>query len=89
MTGRILAMRKGDQVPSGVPIPGRLTGEFLDTPDFFTPVRSCFTRMTREFVHAIREKRPAEPNFHDGLRVQEVIEAVLRSAQEERWVTVE
>lgn len=88
MTGRILAMRKGDQVPSAVAIPVRVTGEFLDAPDYFTPVRSCFAQMTREFVSAIREKRPAEPSFHDGLRVQEVIDAVLRSAQEERWVTV-
>lgn len=88
-TGRILAFRKNDQVPSLVPIPGRLSGEFLDMPDYYTPSRTCFTRMAAEFVSAIREDRPAAPNFHDGLRVQEVIDAVLRSAAEEGWVQLE
>lgn len=87
-TGRILAMRRNDQVPSHVAIPVRLTGEFLDAPDFVTPVRSCFTRMAAEFIQAVREDRQAEPNFHDGLRVQEVIDAIQKSATEERWVVV-
>jgi predicted dehydrogenase len=87
-TGRIFAMRRNDQVPSSVPIPIRLTGEFLQGPDFVTPVRSCFARMAAEFIGAIRENRVAEPNFHDGLRVQEVIEGILKSAAEERWVAV-
>jgi predicted dehydrogenase len=85
-TGRILAMRRNDQVPTCVQIPTRLTGEFLDAPDYVTPVRSCFTRMTAEFIQAIRENRQAEPNFHDGLRVQEVIDAILKSAREDCWV---
>jgi predicted dehydrogenase len=88
-TGRILAMRRNDHVPATVPIPTRLTGEFVDMPDFATPLRACFARMASAFVAAIRENRPAEPNFQDGVRVQEVIDAVLRSANEQRWVTVE
>jgi predicted dehydrogenase len=88
LTGRILAMRRNDQAPALVSIPNRLAGEFVDAPDFFTPLRSCFSRMAAEFIGAIRENRPARPNFHDGLRVQEVMDAVLRSATEERWITV-
>jgi len=87
-TGRVTAMRRNDQVPSFVPIPLRLTGEFVDAPDFVTPIRFCFTRMAAEFVQAIRENRPAEPNFYDGLRVQEVISAIEESATAEHWVTV-
>jgi predicted dehydrogenase len=87
-TGRIRAMRRNDHVSSRVPIPQRLVGEFLDMPDYYTPFRTCFTRMAGELVDAIREDRPAMPNFHDGLLVQQVIAAVLKSAEEERWVFV-
>jgi predicted dehydrogenase len=41
-----------------------------------------------EFVQAIVEGRPASPDFRDGSRVQAVIDAVLRSAAERRWVDV-
>ena len=87
-TGRINAMRKGDIVPTQLAIPTRLVTDFLDAPDYYTPFRACFGQMTAEVVNAIREDRPAEPNFHDGLRVQEVIDAVLLSADEARWIEV-
>ena len=87
-TGRLLAMRRNDQIQTSVQIPARLTGEFLDAPDYVTPVRSCFARMTAEFIQAIRENRQAEPNFRDGLRVQEVIEAILKSDRDECWISV-
>ena len=85
MTGRIFAMRKNDPARSIVPIPARLTGDFLDMPDYYTPFRTCFSRMANEFVNAIREDRPACPNFHHGFQVQEVIDALLRSATEGNW----
>jgi predicted dehydrogenase len=88
MNGRILAMRKNDVAPTHVSIPPRLTGEFLDMPDYSTPFRTCFRRMANEFVSAIREGRSASPNFHDGVRVQEVIDALLRSGSEGRWISL-
>ena len=87
-TGRISAMRKSDQVPTPIRIPDRLQGEFHDLPDYYTPLRSCFVRMASEFAQAIRENRQAEPNFRDGLRAQQVMDAVAKSSQEERWVAV-
>ena len=87
-TGRITAMRRNEQVPSQVRIPDRIVGDFLKTPDFYTPVRSCFARMAAEFIQAIRENRPAVPNFQDGFRVQKVMEAVLKSSAEEKWIAV-
>jgi predicted dehydrogenase len=42
-----------------------------------------------EFVAAIRERRPAVPSFHDGVRAQAVMEAIHRSADERRTVQVE
>ena len=39
-------------------------------------------------MQAIVEGRPASPDFRDGSRAQAVIDAVLRSAAERRWVDV-
>jgi predicted dehydrogenase len=41
-----------------------------------------------EFVQAIRQERPCRPSFADGVRVQAVMEAIVASAREERWVVV-
>jgi predicted dehydrogenase len=41
-----------------------------------------------EFVSAIRQERDAVPSFYDGVRCQAVIDAVVQSATERRWVDV-
>jgi predicted dehydrogenase len=41
-----------------------------------------------EFVSAIVEGRPAVPSFHDGLRAQQVADAVLDSFSQRRWIDV-
>lgn len=43
----------------------------------------------RELMEAIYEGREASPDFADGLRAQEVIEAALRSAETRTWEVVE
>jgi len=40
-----------------------------------------------EFVDAIRNERPCLPSFHDGARVQAVIDAAVKSAETRQWVT--
>jgi predicted dehydrogenase len=40
------------------------------------------------FVQAIVEDRPCSPSFYDGMRCQAVVDAVLQSAAERRWVDV-
>jgi predicted dehydrogenase len=39
-----------------------------------------------EFVDAIRNQRPCRPDFHDGARVQAVIDAAVRSGETRQWV---
>jgi predicted dehydrogenase len=56
--------------------PTRLQGEFI------------FSHLTRRFVHAIRTGEEAAPTFHEGVEAQIVIDAVLKSVEEERWVQV-
>jgi len=41
-----------------------------------------------EFVAAIRESRPASPSFHDGARVQAVMQAIHQSADRNQPVAV-
>jgi predicted dehydrogenase len=41
-----------------------------------------------EFVQAIREQRPCRPSFDDGLRVQAVMDAIVTSARDDRWVSL-
>jgi predicted dehydrogenase len=40
------------------------------------------------FVQAIVEGKPCSPSFYDGARCQAVVDAVLQSAAERRWVDV-
>ena len=37
--------------------------------------------MVGDFVTAVREQRPCEPDFADGLRIQELCDAAVRSAE--------
>ena len=51
--------------------------------------QACVRRMVREFMRSRREGTDAGPAFVDGLRVQYVLDAIQRSAREERWIDVE
>lgn len=42
----------------------------------------------RLFVDAVLEDKAVSPNFYDGLKVQQVIDAALTSHSERHWVTV-
>ena len=39
-----------------------------------------------EFIEAIRQQRPCSPDFHDGARAQQVMDAAVRSAEIKAWV---
>jgi predicted dehydrogenase len=77
----------------------------MDTPEELTPpdpldgvagapanvwARS-FVHLARAFVAAIHEKRPLTrgATFADGLRCQQVLDAIRRSHNESRWIAVE
>ena len=42
----------------------------------------------RDFLEAIATKKPIWPTFHDGMLVNQVIEAAFKSHAEKRWVAV-
>jgi predicted dehydrogenase len=41
-----------------------------------------------DLIQAIANDKPITPTFEDGLRCQEVLDAVLKSAGERRWVKI-
>lgn len=45
--------------------------------------------MTRGFITAIVEDKPAQPDFEIGAKVQRLIEAGVKSHQERRWIDVD
>ncbi|WP_138752236.1 Gfo/Idh/MocA family protein [Paenibacillus sinopodophylli] len=47
-----------------------------------------FTHEVLEFMQAIAENRQPVPNFNDGVKCQEVLEAVDLSIAERRWVLI-
>ncbi|MGF7050552.1 putative dehydrogenase [Paenibacillus sp. DS2015] len=47
-----------------------------------------FTHEMLEMLNAIHEDRQPSPNFSDGVKCQEVLEAVERSVEERRWVSI-
>lgn len=58
---------------------------------YFASFASLFAQQPigiRLFVDSIVSGKTAEPNFHDGLKTQQVIDAALASAQHRRWVAV-
>lgn len=48
-----------------------------------------FTHEVLELMRAIEEDRQPVPNFYDGVKCQEVLEAVERSIAERRWVALQ
>jgi len=48
-----------------------------------------FVHAVYELLSALAEGRNPEPDFRDGVAAQAVLEAVLRSVEERRWVTVD
>ena len=47
-----------------------------------------FTHQVADFLDALGKGKPAMPDFRDAYRTQLVLDAVLRSAKEQKWETV-
>jgi predicted dehydrogenase len=64
---------------------GQKAPDWTMTPGFVRSHAEC----QYQFLKAVAENRPAAPTLADGLRVQELMDAALRSSAEGRWVTVD
>jgi hypothetical protein len=80
--GRVSGARAGEGAVKEIAIPAELSDGFHG-PNTFAKV---YGALTDPFFAGLRSARPTpSPNFADGLAVQKVIEAVGRSARDERW----
>jgi predicted dehydrogenase len=64
---------------------GQKAPDWTMTPDFVRTHAEC----QYQFLKAIDEDRTPSPNFVDGLHIQAVMEAALKSSTEGRWVKVD
>jgi predicted dehydrogenase len=83
---QVRGAREGDPRFEVLPLPDRMW-ENADPEDS----GSVFTGQSagaRAFVDAIVAGRPMKPDFEDGVKVQQVIDAALRSHREGGWVSV-
>jgi predicted dehydrogenase len=87
---RELQIGKPDQLLETVAVPR----EFLAVPgatrdpDEGDPTTTFRYDQDFTFIQAIVEGRPCSPSFYDGARCQAVVDAVLQSANERRWIDV-
>jgi predicted dehydrogenase len=47
-----------------------------------------FVHQVADFLDGVAKGRPAQPDFRDAYRTQLVLDAILKSAKEQKWVTV-
>ena len=84
--GHLWGARGDGRSPEPLEVPDRYT-RGLDASD---PQRAqgefIFAGLTRVFVDAIRSGATASPSFADGLAAQRVLDAALRSSEEQRWI---
>ncbi len=79
-------VRKGEDHFQNLAVPDELWGD-ADRNSLF----DIFYKQSigdRLFIDSILENRPIQPNFYDGFKVQEVIDAALKSHETGQWVTL-
>ena len=47
-----------------------------------------FIHQVADFLDGVAKDKPAQPDFRDAYRTQLVLDAVLHSAREQKWVDV-
>jgi predicted dehydrogenase len=80
--GVLLGARTGDHDLHEFPVaderePGQAYSHYLVAPT---------AKLHRVWERSIRTGEPGEPSFADGVKIQEVIDAVARSGQQGRWI---
>ncbi len=82
---RLFGARRRDRTLIEIPVPSTILD---DVPEFDNYLTGPTARLIRRWVRAIRGEETAEPSFEDGVRVQEVIEAIVKPGPGGRWVDV-
>ncbi len=85
-SGQLVGMRDGDREMAVLPIPKRL--ELGDNPR--DPLMWGMVRLGERVVDRIHRAREAEPfpDFHDGVALAQIIEAIRRASDERAWMSL-
>jgi predicted dehydrogenase len=81
-------VRKGESSFTRLEVPAEFLEGGVDPAQIFDPYLKQ-SAGPRAFVDAILSDTPATPGFEVGVRVQEVVDAALRSSAERRWVSMD
>ena len=82
--GTILGGKAGDEKLEEIPVPERLQSFQDDRDDRLFP----FRMQVRDFLRGIEEGTSPAPNFYDGLRCQQILDAVRESSATGRLVSI-
>jgi predicted dehydrogenase len=88
--GTLWGARRDEPSPAPIDIPEELMGSGIPEVDV-TPVHPLIPptiRLLRHWLDGIHTGASPAPSFADGLRVQEVLDAVQRSQYQHKWVDV-
>jgi predicted dehydrogenase len=88
VVGKLFGARGAAAHVEPLPIPERLIQGLNLSDPRRVPGEFLFSNLTRRFADAIRTGGQAVPGFREGLEAQKVVEAVLASAEEQKWVSV-
>lgn len=87
---QVKGAKVGEGVPKELPIPEHIwNGMRHDT--VHNTYKDTFRTqdfMARQFVTGIVENKEVRPNFRDGLMIQRLIDAAVKSNAEKRWVSI-
>lgn len=88
----IRGARRGEKAFRTFPIPTEFWGNVDSTTPFATHLLELFAKQpvgARLFIDSILEDRPVSPNFQDGFKVQQVLDAAIASHQTGRRVQID
>jgi predicted dehydrogenase len=89
ITGTLWGTQSSDRLPKELPTPVHLTANLKTDDEQKAFGQFLFAHINRRFVQAIRENKQSTPNFLDGLKAQKVIDAILKSNDEELWINLD
>ncbi|HUT18304.1 MAG TPA: Gfo/Idh/MocA family oxidoreductase, partial [Anaerolineae bacterium] len=90
LEGEMRGVRHDEEQLRVLPVPDALWGDVNRAQPLAMQIMEAFVKQPigdRLFIDAILGDQPVVPSFYDGLKVQEVIDAALRSHQRGEWVS--
>jgi predicted dehydrogenase len=84
---RLIGARRGGSLEA-MPVPADLLTDGLPLAPGVDPLTAFRWAQNTEFIAAIQQDRPASPSFHDGVRAQAVMDAIVRSAASGQAIAV-